>query len=59
MKPRIRKATSPYQWVRQFWVCMSPSVVPGQFIHYKAGVGDSPTQAYSEWARFNDVNQDS
>ena len=56
MKPHIRLAGVTA--VRGMWLCLNRTDT-GRVVHYKAGLGKSPTEAYADWARVNDVNQNS
>jgi hypothetical protein len=57
MKPHIRLAD--VQAVRGMWLCLNRTTLTQRITHYKAGLGKSPAAAYADWARINDVNQNS
>jgi hypothetical protein len=56
MKPHIRRAY--VRGVGGWFICLS-RLANGFTTHYKAGLGQSPTEAYADWARMNHVNQNS
>jgi hypothetical protein len=55
MKPHIRRAYCSA--VKGWWICLNRTAT-GMVVYYKAGMGLSMAEAYSDWERQN-VDQNS